>query len=89
MNDVTDQMARFHQASTTGDLKTIRLIAHRLKSGSADLGALRLAELLKSLEIEADRGNAEVLALVTSEIEFHFLEVRQALLDLTTGDNLS
>ena len=41
----------------SNDLKLVRQTAHKLKSSSASVGALALAESLKSLEMAAADGN--------------------------------
>lgn len=85
--DVSDMLVQLHQALHTGDTNAIRLIAHRLKSGSADLGATRLAELLKAMETGAATNSAEESARLLAEIESCFSEVRPALRAYVTGDN--
>ncbi|MDD2499190.1 MAG: ATP-binding protein [Geobacter sp.] len=85
--DVSDMLVQLHQALHTGDTNAIRLIAHRLKSGSADLGATRLAELFKAMETGAATNSTEESARLLAEIESCFSEVRPALRAFTTGDN--
>ena len=44
-------------STKSNDLRLVRQTAHKLKSSSASVGALALAESLKSLEIAAADGN--------------------------------
>lgn len=41
------------QARSTGDLQTIRHVAHTLKSSSASIGALKLSQLCADIEVMA------------------------------------
>lgn len=57
LDDTPDQITRLNQALESKDAGTVRNIAHSLKSSSANLGAMKLSELLKKLE-ENGRNNA-------------------------------
>jgi len=52
--------------NASGDLKQVRQTAHKLKSSSASVGALALANSLKELELAAADGN---VLMVTEKIE--------------------
>ena len=85
IDDVATTVVQLRQAIDTNDRKSICLIAHRLKSGSAELGAVKLTELFKVMEATADSSTTEELSHLLSQIESQFLEIRQALLELATG----
>jgi two-component system, sensor histidine kinase len=87
LEDVPAMTGQLRLAITAGDTYTIRSIAHRLKSGSADLGATRLAKLFMTMETDAADNRTDTAARLLAEIEAHFLEVRYALLELAKGDN--
>lgn len=57
LNAFEDSVARLVpkllQARSTGDLQTIRHVAHTLKSSSASIGALKLSQLCSDIEVMA------------------------------------
>ncbi|HEV7803499.1 MAG TPA: response regulator [Burkholderiales bacterium] len=61
-----------------GDIAALLRDAHKLKSSSANLGALRLAEMCKAVEAEA-RGNRLVDAAHIAQIESEYARVAAAL----------
>jgi len=62
----TDTWNELCGTTTTDDLRQVRQAAHKLKSSSASVGALALANSLKELEFAAADGN---VMLVTEKIE--------------------
>jgi HPt (histidine-containing phosphotransfer) domain-containing protein len=62
-----------HRALQDKDAATVRIVAHSLKSSSANLGALGLSALFKDLEEKARNnslvGAFELIALVESEFK--------------------
>ena len=64
INSSLDLMTRLGEAIDRGDAECIRTAAHSLKSSSANVGAVRLAELCASIETStraSDRASAVTL----------------------------
>ena len=68
-----DSIRKLNEAIAANDIELIRSISHRFKSGSANLGALRLAEICGVMERSASVNtmavNKEILAKLESEYE--------------------
>ena len=79
MNDSPGLLNALREALDQGDAKQVQMHAHRFKSGSANLGALQLAELCKQLE-EMGRDNEldDALTLL-NRIETEFKAASVAL----------
>ncbi len=74
-----DALAGLEQARDDADLSRLSMLAHALKSSSANLGAVKLASLCRDLEQRALAGSkAEAIALVV-EIKTAFERVAEAL----------
>jgi len=71
--------AVIRKAMELGDADEVSSAAHRLKSSSAEVGALRLAELCKQLEVKGRTNALEGAAAMASELERELERVRQAL----------
>lgn len=77
---------RLHEGVAAGDAGLIRSIAHGLKSGSANLGALRLADICREMEA-LGRDNVLVrTGELLKEIEEEYEAVRVALAEIHQGD---
>jgi two-component system sensor histidine kinase/response regulator len=79
LKDATALVAALREATSLGDTDSLHKDAHRLKSSSANLGALTLAGLCKKLE---EMGRCGVMAgalTVVAEIEQEFQAVSRAL----------
>jgi len=80
--EATGRAADLETARSAGDVEAVARIAHTLKSGSASLGALRLAEACEQVETELRGGGEHDLeagaALILREIAL----ARPALLAL-------
>ena len=66
-------------AQSQSDVTTMRHIAHRLKSSSANVGAMRLSEFSRLLEIECTNNAGADAQLMVSAIASEFDAVKQAL----------
>ncbi|MEA5550215.1 response regulator [Anabaena cylindrica UHCC 0172] len=66
-------------ASHEADANTLRRAAHNLKSSSATLGAIQLAELCQELEICGGSGNLTVTAEVVARLQIEYNLVKAAL----------
>lgn len=69
-----------HRALTSGDLHGFQRAVHTLKSISAHVGARRLSEAARALEVAARRGEAPRAAAL-SELQDQLDKVRQRLSD--------
>jgi two-component system sensor histidine kinase BarA len=58
LDQLQPQAAQIQQAAATGEHETVARTAHRMKSSSATLGAVKLAEVLAALEAAANQGDA-------------------------------
>jgi CheY-like chemotaxis protein/HPt (histidine-containing phosphotransfer) domain-containing protein/anti-sigma regulatory factor (Ser/Thr protein kinase) len=74
-----DLMAAIREGCIAGNHEQVRVAAHTLKSSSANLGAQRLAELCKRLELAARAGTLPSNAPPFAEIESEYERVRVAL----------
>ena len=62
-----------------GDINSIRLMAHSLKSGSAILGLTSLAESCKKLEALARNNSTDGAAELLEQMKKDFVEVQNIL----------
>ncbi len=63
------QLEQIKAAMRTGDLEAMRHAAHSLKSGAANVGAIRFSELARAMEHAARDGLAVTDAVAVSELE--------------------
>ncbi len=70
---------RMREAVTAANAEALRKAAHAMKSSSANVGALRLAELCKQMETHGRAGNAHAAASLLADLEAEFTAVRAAL----------
>ena len=68
-----------HAGMSSGDKDAVRSGAHSLKSSSANLGALRLAELCKQLEAAARVGNFGPQTPALTDLDAEYARVRSEL----------
>ncbi len=84
LRDAVQLIEEVRQAVATGNAEALRIAAHTLKSSSANLGALRVRDACRELELQARAqqmaGAAEQLALLDSE----FAAVRTLLCQCLT-----
>lgn len=78
--DTTPQlMETLHHAVSRSEASTLRYAAHTLKSSSASLGALALADLCKDLEATSEVGNVTHAIEILPTLEAEYRAVREAL----------
>ncbi len=80
LKDTPERLASLKQALDAGDAEGVRKVAHFLKSGSANLGALALAGLFKALEDLAKSADLGPAPLLLEQVLVAFEKVRAALL---------
>lgn len=70
LTDAPDQLAGVRAALTTGDLMTVRKLAHSMKGAAASIGAARVEESARALEHAVREGEtAQVPALTEAVAE--------------------
>jgi len=79
MNDSPGLLNALREALEQGDAVQVRMHAHRFKSGSANLGALRLAELCKQLEEMGRNNELDDALILLNRIEIEFKAASVAL----------
>jgi HPt (histidine-containing phosphotransfer) domain-containing protein len=79
------QLVEARDALGRGDHDLLRRAAHTLKSSSANVGALRLSGLCRTLETAARESIPEDAAAQVGLIELEYLGVRLALESLKRG----
>lgn len=84
LDDATAQLDDMRQAASAGDAARMVRPAHSLKSTSANVGAMALAELCRSLEADGRSGTIVDATARVDACELAFAEVRTALLDERT-----
>ncbi len=82
LEDAPLSIATLRTAVNTNDPSAMAKAAHRLKSGSANLGAVDLAEMCKELEAMGRQGSTQGAATVCASIENEFPRVAEALKEL-------
>ena len=73
-------------AAVHGDLNSLRIAAHTLKSNARDFGALRLSSLCATLEAECRAGAVANAAPRSAEILREEAEARRLLATLDAND---
>lgn len=79
LKDCPAAIAELESALHAGDATRIAQLAHRLKSGSANLGATALAEYLRELEAIGRAGSCEGAAELISLVKDEYGRVEAAL----------
>ncbi len=79
LESVPRLIAELRRAGAAGDASAVRNAAHSLKSSSANLGAVRLAEMCKAVEQAARAGRLGGDLPSVDEIEGEFQALRPTL----------
>ena len=79
LSDTPKQLQRLTAAASTGDAHALAQIAHSLKSGSRNLGALELGQLCERLEHLAKHGDVAGAVALAAPVHHEFLLVRPLL----------
>ena len=69
------------ESISKGDAENVRLTAHRFKSGSANLGAIKLTELCRQLEDMGRNNELTGAASLVNRMETEFRDISVALLN--------
>ncbi|HTP94435.1 MAG TPA: Hpt domain-containing protein [Burkholderiales bacterium] len=79
LEDAAKHVAAIRRAVVGSDAELLRVAAHTLKSSSAQLGARKLSESCKALEIAARGNDLSSGDRLASDLESEFVRVRAAL----------
>jgi HPt (histidine-containing phosphotransfer) domain-containing protein len=85
LEDAPQQLAALHQGILAGDADTARFCVHTLKSSSATLGALYLAELCLALENQAKVGDLSQGEVLYQAIVVEYERVKLHLQELASS----
>ncbi len=78
--DKTEQaLIKLQQAQEINNKETMRRISHGLKSSSANVGALRMSDLCKQLEVAITLADEDILTQLTQQIALEYQWVKQQL----------
>ncbi len=88
LEDAVTQLAAMRQAALDGDPAAMERPAHSLKSSSATVGAMALAELCRSLEADARAGVVDEPAARVAACDEAFATARRELLVGRAGGSL-
>ncbi|MGB5307032.1 MAG: Hpt domain-containing protein, partial [Gammaproteobacteria bacterium] len=83
LDDTPALLNSLREAVSSMDAGNVRMIAHRLKSGSAYLGAAALADLFQQLEDLGQNNELGEAEVFLNRIDNEFRAVSAALLDET------
>lgn len=79
LKDTPEHLRQLSQAIASKQAKTVHEIAHKLKSSSASLGAMQLAELFKELDLRARQDDLADAEQILRQINTAFEEVKPLL----------
>ena len=88
LEDAPTMVTEMEKAVVHGDTKTVRRLAHSLKSNSADFGALALNKLCAQMEEKGRSGNLDGASELTEKIAVEYRSVSTLLSELTTRGSL-
>jgi signal transduction histidine kinase/CheY-like chemotaxis protein len=72
INEAAGMIDRVQTAIASGDLRASKVLAHRLKSSSRSVGALRLGDIFAEVEAMQEAATSEDIDLITTEIQHSF-----------------
>ncbi len=82
LNDSPQLIEQMHLGLAAGEVETVRLAAHSLKSNSASFGANRLANAARELEMIAKGGTLEGAGAKLEAVEAEFSQLLPVLTEL-------
>jgi len=85
LEDTPPRLAEMRQAFDRGDLEKVGFVAHTLKGWSGQLGAKRMAELCRRLEVLKRGAAVENTPGLVRDLEREWEEVRAELLAVRSG----
>ena len=82
LEDAVGQLARMRAAAEAGDQPALVMASHSLKSNSANVGAIQLADLCRALEADARAGVVAAAIDRVIAAEAAFAVVKSELVEL-------
>ena len=79
LSDVPSLLKKLDEGLAAGDASAVQKAAHTLKSSSANLGALQMADLCKTLEAGGREAALEKAPQLLTQIKTEFVRVEQGL----------
>jgi HPt (histidine-containing phosphotransfer) domain-containing protein len=79
LRDLPTQLARIHDGYTVGDTELLWRTAHTLKAASGSIGALRISELCRQLEMVGRESSMHLAAPLLDELRVVGGETEAAL----------
>jgi HPt (histidine-containing phosphotransfer) domain-containing protein len=79
LHNTPDRLADLRRALIAGDAKSFEHVAHTLKGSSANMGAMRMANLSYRLELAGRNGRLVDVAEQLNQLEAEYEQVKQAL----------
>lgn len=79
VEDAASQIRSMQTALARGDLKTLELAAHTLKSSCANIGASRMSEICQQLERLGRAGTLEGAEFLVASTGEAYVQVREVL----------
>ncbi len=89
LKNTPELLEQIRNAHVNNDHETVLRLAHSLKSSSASLGALKLSQCARRLELKAKKGELEEFEALIQEIERAFNDARSAIESELAGQNIS
>ena len=80
LNNSSTDLQNLESSMRIGDAEALGKTAHRLKSASANLGAMTLASLCKELETAGRSGQLDAAGAMLTALTFEYQRVSQALI---------
>ncbi len=85
LKDVPESLGQMREALIRGDLHELARLAHRLKGGASNLGALGMARLCERIHAAAEASSATNRTPLLAELEHEFERVQATLVAATEG----
>ena len=79
LGDIPRQLARLEEAITTGELQQVKMVAHKIKGATANLGAMEMQEAIAAVEHAAEDGAEAELPELMTPLKRSFERLQDAL----------
>jgi HPt (histidine-containing phosphotransfer) domain-containing protein len=79
LEEIPTRLSAIGKAIAARDMRTVALICHRMKGSSANLGAERLSQLCKDLEIKAATDQIAAIPTAWAKVQDEFENARREL----------
>lgn len=82
----SQQLITLQQLATNAERDELRRKAHQFKGESSQLGATRMSEICKEIEILAPVGSTAAITAYLAQLQTELTHVREALTQVTHND---